>query len=58
MYDGNYERIAEFSSVENAADIDKQNLSREIWETSWLVWIQEEKRGKEMGTINPELFYY
>ena len=37
MYDGNYERIAEFSSVENAADIDKQNLSREIWETAWLV---------------------
>lgn len=34
MYDGNYERIAEFSSIENAADIDKGNLSGEIWETA------------------------
>ena len=58
MYDGNYERIAEFSSIENAADIDKGNLSGEIWETAWLVWIQEGKRGKEVETINSELFYY
>lgn len=52
MYDGNYERIIEFSIVESDADVDKESLSGEIWETAWLAWIQEEKRGKGMKTVN------
>lgn len=34
MYDRNYERIIEFSIVESDADVDKESLSGEIWETA------------------------